>query len=319
MAFSGVLTHRKTRRLAKILGIMPCFALGILEALWHLTAEQARDGSIQNLNPQDIADELFYDRDPNELIDALLESKWLERLSDGQLFIHDWDQHSTDTVDAWLARKGMRYANGVQPRMNRISDAEREKLCERFGFHRTKTHKNAQNTSQSETVENNCATTTTTSTTTSIELDKSNSADGEPPAKKPRKKRPPKPKGPPTPQQIRFQKIWDTLSALYEKKGWGQVMSADVNRYITKGVSGLGELLDWLESAKEAGKHDQDCQDAAVRMYLKSELEFDGKTTWEAVFNHRGKLWNQITGVSTAANNPYTEGTRYQRSGESAS
>jgi len=152
-----------------------------------------------------------------------------------------------------------------------------------------------------------------------LELDKSNSADGEPTAKKPRKKRPPKPKGPPTPQQIRFQKIWDTLSALYEKKGWGQVMSADVNRYITKGVSGLGELLDWLESAKEAGKHDQDCQGAAVQMYLKSELEFDGKTSWEAVFNHRGKLWNQITGVSTAANNPYTEGTRYQRSGEAAS
>lgn len=131
-------------------------------------------------------------------------------------------------------------------------------------------------------------------------LDKSNPADGEPTAKKPRKKRTPKPKGPPTPQQVRFQKIWDTVSALSERKGWGQVMAADVKRYIPKDVPGLGELLDWLESAKEAGKHDQDCQDAAVRMYLKSELEFDGKTSWEAVFNHRGKLWNQITPAKPA-------------------
>lgn len=39
MALRGTLTHRKTRRLARLLEVDGPTALGILEALWHVTAE----------------------------------------------------------------------------------------------------------------------------------------------------------------------------------------------------------------------------------------------------------------------------------------
>jgi hypothetical protein len=54
MALRGTLTHRKIRTLTRILGISPCFALGIVEALWHVTAEQAPAGNIGRMSDADI-------------------------------------------------------------------------------------------------------------------------------------------------------------------------------------------------------------------------------------------------------------------------
>ena len=42
MALRGTLTHWKTRLLANELGVSPAHALGLLEALWHVTAEVLR-------------------------------------------------------------------------------------------------------------------------------------------------------------------------------------------------------------------------------------------------------------------------------------
>jgi len=99
------------------------------------------------------------------------------------------------------------------------------------------------------------------------------------------------------PQQVRYQRIQDVLQALSDVKGWGVVLAADVRRNLSKDRSGIGELLEWLDQAKASGKHDLDCDKAAVDMYLKAESEFDGKCSWESVFNHRGKLWKLITGT----------------------
>jgi hypothetical protein len=63
MALRGTLTHRKTRKLALALKIDAC-SLGILEALFHVTAECAPDGGIGKMTDADIAMEMFCDRDP---------------------------------------------------------------------------------------------------------------------------------------------------------------------------------------------------------------------------------------------------------------
>ena len=115
MALRGVLTHRKTRRLAKLLAISPCFALGILEALWHTTAEQCPRGDIGSLSDQDIADELFYDGDAASLISALVEAGWLDPCEGCRLKVHDWAQHADSYVHASLAKRTLLFIDGTRP------------------------------------------------------------------------------------------------------------------------------------------------------------------------------------------------------------
>jgi len=93
MALRGTLTHWKTRLLAKELGMMPCQALGILEALWHVTAELAPAGNIGRLPNMAIAMEMFYEGDPDKLIGALVMSGHLDQDAEHRLLIHDWSQH----------------------------------------------------------------------------------------------------------------------------------------------------------------------------------------------------------------------------------
>src|SRR5436305_14583859 len=103
MALRGTATHRKTRRLARRLNIDPCFALGVMEVLWHTTAEQQPDGGIVSLSDQDIADELMYSGDPAELVNALVAARLLDKVeSDCRLYVHDWHDWAVDSVIATL-------------------------------------------------------------------------------------------------------------------------------------------------------------------------------------------------------------------------
>lgn len=137
MAFDIVLTHRKTRRLAQLLGIDPCDAVGILESLWIITRtnKNVRDGGIGRLTNIDIAQEMWTTRDPEALIEALIQSGWVDEIDSCRLYVHDWHEWSNDTVDAFLARNTQLYANGARPRMGRLGKKEREELTALFDRH----------------------------------------------------------------------------------------------------------------------------------------------------------------------------------------
>ncbi len=128
MALRGTLTHRKTRRLAMKLGIDPCFALGLMEALWNVGAAQAPAGDIGRLTDDDIAMEILYSGDPAVLIEAMVYAVYLDRHPKHRLIVHDWHIHSDDTTDNKLARAGRCYANGAAPRMRKLSKEERDRL-----------------------------------------------------------------------------------------------------------------------------------------------------------------------------------------------
>ena len=132
MALRGTLTHRKTRRLALALSIPPCFALGVLESLWHVTGEQAADGAIGRMTDADLAMEMFYDGDPTFLVDALVTAGLVDRDDNHRLVVHDWHLHSDDATDNRLSRATRTYANGVLPRMTKLSKPERANVCARF-------------------------------------------------------------------------------------------------------------------------------------------------------------------------------------------
>lgn len=132
MALRGTLTHRKTRRLAQLLGIDLCFAMGLLEALWHVTGEQAPNGAIGRMSDQDIAMEMFYSGDPKVLIDSLIAAVLVDRDETHRLIVHDWHIHSDDGTDNKLARSVARYANGELPRMRRLSKPERAHVSAQY-------------------------------------------------------------------------------------------------------------------------------------------------------------------------------------------
>lgn len=152
----GTLTHRKVRRLGTLLGIDPPEAMGLFEALCHVAAEQQRDGGIGRMRNVDIAEEMFSRRDPDALMRAFVEAELLDECDGCRLYIHDWHEHADDTTDTWLARRGIKYANGAIPRMKRISAQERATLCKKWrwanhGEHRkaTKNHGEPQKTKAS--------------------------------------------------------------------------------------------------------------------------------------------------------------------------
>lgn len=109
MALRGTLTHRKTRRLAAALHISNSYALGLLEALWHVTAEQAYQGNIGRLSNADIAMELYWEGDPDTLIEALLSSGWLDTHPLERLLIHDWHQHADYNLRRKLLKHHLKF------------------------------------------------------------------------------------------------------------------------------------------------------------------------------------------------------------------
>jgi hypothetical protein len=67
--------------------------VGVLEALWHTTLRNAPDGDIGRLTNEEIAAAIEWDGDADELISALVKSRWLDADPDFRLIVHDWSEH----------------------------------------------------------------------------------------------------------------------------------------------------------------------------------------------------------------------------------
>jgi hypothetical protein len=132
----GTPNHPKTKALARKLAVPQYAAIGILESLWHFTAQYAPNGAIGRFSNSDIADAIDFD-DGDKLIQALIECCWLDEHETHRLLIHDWHEHADDAVQMRLARQIDHFANGSRPRTARLGSKEREKIEQEYV---TKTH-----------------------------------------------------------------------------------------------------------------------------------------------------------------------------------
>ena len=82
--------HRKRKRLVRILGFG---AEVYLIDLWLKVAVDRPSGHLIGWDEEDIADACGWMKEPRELVDALIESLWLEKDKDGEYAIHDWCEH----------------------------------------------------------------------------------------------------------------------------------------------------------------------------------------------------------------------------------
>lgn len=88
----GLARHIKTKRLARKLKISIPATIGHLHLLWWWAMDNLPDGRLTALEPEDIADEMMWNDDPNDLMDALEDTGFVDREGD-ELYIHDWHDY----------------------------------------------------------------------------------------------------------------------------------------------------------------------------------------------------------------------------------
>jgi hypothetical protein len=98
MAKRGTLEHPKTLHLADILECDECEALGLLEALWQITAKFYHTGKLKNVTPRSLGRAIRTRRDSETVWNALIEARWIDIGFDGSGYVHDWPDHADDTV-----------------------------------------------------------------------------------------------------------------------------------------------------------------------------------------------------------------------------
>ena len=77
---------------------------GLLDTLWSVTGDNAPFGDIGSFSNQEIARSLEWDGDPDDLVAALLETRWLDGDSVCRLVVHDWSDHCEDRIKMRVAR-----------------------------------------------------------------------------------------------------------------------------------------------------------------------------------------------------------------------
>lgn len=85
-------THRKLLPFARQLGISRPEAVGTLHYLWWWALDNAPDGLLTNITPEDIAEVVYWKGNPDDLHKALCDNGWID---DGETpTLHDWDDYA---------------------------------------------------------------------------------------------------------------------------------------------------------------------------------------------------------------------------------
>lgn len=129
--------HPKTIALCERLKINRALAVGTLELLWHFTHRYAPQGDIGRWPPIAIAKAVYWDGDPETLIEALVQERWIDRDPDRGLIVHDWSEHCDHGVHTHLAKRRLLFADGTRPYLRRFKVAVQEEIeadyAQRYG------------------------------------------------------------------------------------------------------------------------------------------------------------------------------------------
>lgn len=102
-AHQSLLTHRKTLRLVRLLGIDKYGIAGRLVALWHWAIDNAPDGDL-GADCADILSEVMgWDADPECLMDALTQVGYVDRAENGSYLLHDWWDYAGRLIEKRIA------------------------------------------------------------------------------------------------------------------------------------------------------------------------------------------------------------------------
>jgi hypothetical protein len=115
MAKRGTLDHQKNFQLATALGIPECYSLGVLDSIWEWAGHYRPHGELTGVSPSFIARAIHYPGNGDELFQILIDVRFIDQLADGRLLIHDWPEHSENSVHQYLKNRGELFADGTPP------------------------------------------------------------------------------------------------------------------------------------------------------------------------------------------------------------
>lgn len=81
--------HRKTKALARALGISRAEAVGHLMFMWWWALDHAPNGDLRKFSTEEIAEEALWDGDAAAFVGALRDAGWLDKSR-----IHHWDEYA---------------------------------------------------------------------------------------------------------------------------------------------------------------------------------------------------------------------------------
>ncbi len=102
------LNHVKTLKLKHRLQIPKWQAVGILETLFNFAAVNADDGNIGRYTNDEICLYLEYFDSSDKLIEALIESGFVDVCDENRLSIHDWNEHAPKYIKDRIAKRNKR-------------------------------------------------------------------------------------------------------------------------------------------------------------------------------------------------------------------
>lgn len=105
----------KFKKLQRKLGESRRGTIGLLEGLWIETARNSPAGDVGRFSNEEIAIMVDWDGDPDLLVDALVECRWLDRCSEHRLVVHDWQDHCPTYVKGGLAKQKKLIAIATTP------------------------------------------------------------------------------------------------------------------------------------------------------------------------------------------------------------
>lgn len=107
----GTPRHPKVLELSLALGIPKYSIIGLLEMLWHFTAEFALDGGVGKFSDAMIGEALCWDGDSTVLVSAMVKTGWLDCCKCHRLRVHDWPNHADQTVRRVLTNRKQAFAS----------------------------------------------------------------------------------------------------------------------------------------------------------------------------------------------------------------
>ena len=105
-------------------------AIGILEGIWHFAADYTPEGDIGRYADDAIAEFIGWDHelvDGAQLVQALVDTHWLDANDRSRVVIHDWHDHAPEWVIKKLQRAQKTFVTGPHPRLDGVADNGRQR------------------------------------------------------------------------------------------------------------------------------------------------------------------------------------------------
>ncbi len=110
---AGTTELLKFKKLVRVLGESTRSVVGVLELLWQGTAKNAPAGDIGRHTNDEIAILCDWQESPRKLVDALIETGWIDTCETHRLVVHDWSMHAPNYIKGNLQRWGKEFAKEV--------------------------------------------------------------------------------------------------------------------------------------------------------------------------------------------------------------